>query len=74
LLPSRIAEPINFRDSQKSLDHFDFDFNDKMNPPDHISSSPPVTSSPRMRTPSFSAPPGTGKSHLAQVIGRAVIL
>ena len=62
-----------FRDPERSLDTFDFDFNKKMN----------RALVYKLATARFIAqredvfllgPPGTGKSHLAQAIGRAAIL
>src|SRR5882672_11986047 len=68
----RRHELARFRDPDRSLDNFDFDFNKKMN----------RALIPELATARFIAqredalflwPPGTGKSHLAQAIGRAAI-
>ena len=55
-----------------SLDTFDFDFNKKMNRASSTS-SPPAHFIDRREDALFLGPPGTGKSHLAQAIGRAAI-
>lgn len=61
-----------FRDTQKTLDTFDFDFNKKMNR--HVVFELATT---RFITEHedalFLGPPGSGKSHLAQAIGHAAI-
>jgi DNA replication protein DnaC len=69
----RRTKQARFRDPDRSLDSFDFDFNRKMN----------RALVYELATARFVAqhedalllgPPGTGKSHLAQAIGRAAIL
>jgi DNA replication protein DnaC len=71
-LVERRTKQARFRDPQRSLDNFDFDFNKKMNRRLVF----------ELAAGSFIAqredvlllgPPGTGKSHLAQAIGNAVI-
>jgi len=72
LVERRIKE-ARFRDAGKSLDGFDFDFNKKMERAlvfelatgRFLSQAQDVL---------LLGPPGTGKSHLAQAIGHAVIL
>ena len=72
LVERRIKE-ARFRDAGKSLDSFDFDFNKKMERAlvfelatgRFLSQAQDVL---------LLGPPGTGKSHLAQAIGHAVIL
>ena len=62
-----------FRDSNKTLDNFDFSFNPKMNRSlvfDLASGS----FIDRREDALFLGPGGTGKSHLAQAIGQAAIL
>jgi DNA replication protein DnaC len=71
-LLERRTKQAQFRDSNRTLDSFDFDFNRKMNRRliydlaacDFIN---------RREDALFLGPPGTGKSHLAQAIGRAAI-
>jgi DNA replication protein DnaC len=72
-LLERRRKQAGFRDPQRSLDSFDFTFNPKMNRSlvfelatgGFISKHEDVL---------FLGPGGTGKSHLAQAIGQAVIL
>lgn len=61
-----------FRDPDRSLDSFDFDFNKKMNRAliHELATGRFVAQHADVL---FLGPPGTGKSHLAQAIGRAVI-
>lgn len=72
-LIERRVKQAKFRDPDKTLDAFDFAFNPKMDrklifelATGHFIS--------RQEDVLFLGPPGTGKSHLAQAIGRAVIL
>lgn len=68
----RRTKAAGFRDAGKALDNFDFDFNKKMNrrmvfelaTARFVSQHEDVV---------FLGPPGTGKSHLAQAVGRAAI-
>ena len=61
-----------FRDPDRSLDTFDFDFNKKMNRAlvYELATARFIT---QREDVLFLGPPGTGKSHLAQAIGRAAI-
>ena len=61
-----------FRDPDRSLDGFDFDFNKKMNRAllHELATARFVQ---QREDALFLGPPGTGKSHLAQAIGRAAI-
>lgn len=61
-----------FRDAGKTLDGFDFDFNKKMNRRlvFELATGGFVE---RREDALFLGPPGTGKSHIAQALGRAVI-
>jgi DNA replication protein DnaC len=61
-----------FRDPDRSLDGFDFDFNKKMNRA-LIYELATGRFIAQREDGLFLGPPGTGKSHLAQAIGRAVI-
>ena len=62
-----------FRDPERSLDTFDFDFNKKMNRA-LIYELATARFIAQREDVLFLGPPGTGKSHLAQAIGRAAIL
>jgi len=68
----RRVKQAEFRDSSKTLDAFDFDFNKKMNRRllFELATGQFVD---RREDALFLGPPGTGKSHLAQAIARAVI-
>ena len=61
-----------FRDPDRSLDSFDFDFNKKMNRA-LIHELATARFIAQREDALFLGAPGTGKSHLAQAIGRAVI-
>ena len=61
-----------FRDPQVTLDNFDFNFNKKMNR-SLVFDLATATFIARREDALFLGPPGTGKSHLAQAIGQAVI-
>ena len=61
-----------FRDPDRSLDSFDFDFNKKMNRA-LIHELATARFVQQREDAMFLGPPGTGKSHLAQAIGRAAI-
>jgi DNA replication protein DnaC len=72
-LVGRRIKQARFRDQGKTLDNFDFDFNTKMDralvfnlATGHFLS--------KAEDALFLGPPGTGKSHLAQAVGHAVIL
>ena len=72
LIHKRIKE-ARFRDTGRTLDSFDFDFNKKMNRAlvFELSAGHFVN---RHEDAVFLGPPGTGKSHLAQAVAHAVIL
>jgi len=61
-----------FRDADRSLENFDFDFNKKMNRA-LIFDLATARFIQQREDALFLGPPGTGKSHLAQAIGRAAI-
>jgi DNA replication protein DnaC len=61
------------RDPERSLDTFDFDFNKKMNRA-LVYELATARFIAQREDVLFLGPPGTGKSHLAQAIGRAAIL
>jgi DNA replication protein DnaC len=61
-----------FRDPERSLDSFDFDFNKKMNRA-LVYELATARFVAEREDVLFLGPPGTGKSHLAQAIGRAAI-
>jgi DNA replication protein DnaC len=71
-LLERRHKHARFRDPDRSLDTFDFDFNKKMNRAlvYELATARFVT---QHEDALFIGPPGSGKSHLAQAIGRAVI-
>ncbi len=70
---ARHTKLARFRDLDRSLDSFDFDFNKKMNRAlvYELATARFIASH---EDALFLGPPGTGKSHLAQAIGRAAIL
>jgi len=71
-LLARRAKHAAFRDADKTLDSFDFDFNKKM---DRRLVFELATGRfiAQHEDALFLGPPGSGKSHLAQAIGRAAI-
>jgi DNA replication protein DnaC len=71
LLDRRIQQ-AGFRDRGKTLDTFDFDFNKKM-PRRLVFELATGRFVTQHEDGLFHGPPGTGKSHLAQAIGLAVI-
>lgn len=68
----RRHKQARFRDPERSLDRFDFDFNKKMN---RVLLYELATARfvQQREDVLFLGPPGTGKSHLAQALGRAAI-
>jgi DNA replication protein DnaC len=68
----RRHKQAGFRDPDRSLDRFDFDFNKKMNRA-LIHDLATARFIGQREDALFLGPPGTGKSHLAQAIGRAAI-
>ena len=71
-LLERRHKQARFRDPDRSLDTFDFDFNKKMNRAliHELATGRFIA---QREDALFLGPPGTGKSHLAQAIGRAAI-
>ena len=71
-LLERRRKQAGFRDPHKTLDSFDFSFNKKMNRSlvFDLAAGGFIT---RREDALFLGPPGSGKSHLAQAIGQAVI-
>lgn len=69
---ARRHKQAGFRDPDRSLESFDFDFNKKMNRA-LIYDLATARFIERHEDALFLGPPGTGKSHLAQAIGRAAI-
>lgn len=71
-LLERRTKDAEFRDSDKTVDTFDLDFNKKMNRRlvYDLAGGQFIN---RREDVLFLGPPGTGKSHLAQAIGRAAI-
>jgi DNA replication protein DnaC len=71
-LLERRKKQAEFRDPQKSLETFDFNFNKKMNRSlvFDLASGNFIA---RHEDALFLGPPGTGKSHLAQAIGQSAI-
>ena len=62
----------HFRDPERSLSSFDFDFNKKMNRA-LVYDLATARFIAQREDALFTGPPGTGKSHLAQAIGRSAI-
>ena len=71
-LMERRRKDAEFRDPQKTLDTFDFNFNKKMNR-SLVFDLATGRFIAAHEDGLFLGPPGTGKSHLAQAIGQAVI-
>jgi DNA replication protein DnaC len=68
----RRLKMARFRDQERALDGFDFDFNKKMNRA-LVYELATARFVGQREDALFLGPPGTGKSHLAQAIGRAAI-
>src|SRR6185312_14970419 len=68
----RRIKQAGFRDAERSLDGFDFDFNKKMNRA-LIYELATARFVGQREDVLFLGPPGSGKSHLAQALGRAAI-
>ena len=71
-LLDRRRKQAEFRDPQKSLDNFDFNFNPKMNR-SLVFDLATCAFISRREDALFLGPGGTGKSHLAQAIGQSAI-
>ena len=71
-LLDRRRKAAEFRDPQKTLDNFDFNFNKKMNR-SLVFDLATANFVAKHEDGLFLGPPGTGKSHLAQAIGQAAI-
>jgi len=71
-LLERRRKTAEFRDPQKTLDNFDFNFNKKINR-SLIFDLATANFVAKHEDALFLGPPGTGKSHLAQAIGQAAI-
>jgi DNA replication protein DnaC len=71
-LLERRRKQAGFRDANKTLDHFDFNFNPKMNR-SLVFDLAAGGFIQRREDALFLGPGGTGKSHLAQAIGHAAI-
>ena len=69
---ARRHQQARFRDPDRALDSFDFDFNNKMNRV-LIHDLATARFVGQREDALFLGPPGSGKSHLAQAIGRAAI-
>jgi len=72
-LLQRRRKQARFRDPDKTLDNFDFNFNTKMNR-SLVFDLATGTFIAKHEDALFLGPGGTGKSHLAQAIGQAAIL
>lgn len=72
-LLERRRKQAGFRDPDRSLDNFDFSFNPKMNR-SLVFDLATAAFVGKREDVLFVGPGGTGKSHLAQAIGQAVIL
>jgi DNA replication protein DnaC len=71
-LLERRRKQAGFRDQHTTLDNFDFNFNKKMNR-SLVFDLATANFISRREDALFLGPPGSGKSHLAQAIGQAVI-
>jgi DNA replication protein DnaC len=71
-LLERHRKTAEFRDPQKTLDNFDFNFNKKMNR-SLVFDLATANFVAKHEDALFLGPPGTGKSHLAQAIGQTAI-